>query len=357
MFDFRTLQVFFNNDEPDRKKQPRDPYTKVIRLKMPSAEEAPQPTLLVSTPNGNIKAANISVREYIYFLPYPLPPGTPIPYSTGLPDTNPLNLPAHQFEPTSTLVLTSPKNTFIDIRLFKPINPSDTPLPNKGELARLEWAFAGTSTSRALQPSDAAYSTQKSFLSGTITHSTWTHWLDSRHPVASPYIPLDEGDMYPLTDALTLEHGHAFHPHLNAHKTHEELWRDVEIASTNGADTRICVVLRLQDDGVGVRGVVVRLGQYCQGLLVRDGHVTVERWEWEGEQSEQSELGTHEGEREGKEKAASGVEEVAQWARTARVGDLCLPCTAAFRPEVLVLGGVVKYGDYKWTVEECWEWE
>jgi len=37
--------------------------------------------------------ANISVRDYIYFIPYyPLPPGTPVPYSTNVPHINPLNL-------------------------------------------------------------------------------------------------------------------------------------------------------------------------------------------------------------------------------------------------------------------------
>jgi hypothetical protein len=64
-------------------------------------------------------AANVSVREYIYFLPYPLPPGTKIPYSIHLPHKNPLGLPSCQFEPTKTLVLTSPMRTFLDVRVYK----------------------------------------------------------------------------------------------------------------------------------------------------------------------------------------------------------------------------------------------
>jgi hypothetical protein len=67
----------------------------------------------------NPRSANISIRNYIYFLPYPLPQGTPIPYTLGLPNTNPLNLPPHGFEPTHTLVLTSPGKTFVDIRIFR----------------------------------------------------------------------------------------------------------------------------------------------------------------------------------------------------------------------------------------------
>ena len=113
------------------------------------------PTLVSATHESYISppqaTANISIREYIYFLPYPLPPGTPVPYSIGLPDTNPLNLPSHQFEPTSTLVLTSPMSNFVDIRLFKPFEDDHVnELPNQGERKRLEWAFAGTSESHPI---------------------------------------------------------------------------------------------------------------------------------------------------------------------------------------------------------------
>ncbi|CAO2648135.1 Nn.00g090570.m01.CDS01 [Neocucurbitaria sp. VM-36] len=284
-------------------------------------------------------AANISIREYIYFLPYPLPTGTPIPYSIGLPNNNPLNLPPHQFEPTSTLVLTSPNHTFVDIRLFKPFDTSANTLsPNKGERERLEWAFAGISESRPITDKRSTKTGDEEKHWEGVTHSTWTHWLDSRHSVGDPTIPIDEGDMYPIADDLTLEHGHAFQPLMRAHKTHEEMWRDVAAQSTNSAGTKICVVLRVQADTAGVRGVIIRLGQYCQGIVMQRDYCTVERWEF-----------VDEGKRD--------VEEAARWKRTARVGDQELPCAATFRPEVLAVGGVVKYHDYEWVVEEVWEWK
>jgi hypothetical protein len=98
--------------------------------------------------------ASISVRDYIYFLPYPLPENTPVPYTPGLPDRNPLNYPAQPFEPTSTLVLTSPAKTFVDVRVLKPVRKGEGTegLPNEGgPKERLEWAFAGASRSEVVE--------------------------------------------------------------------------------------------------------------------------------------------------------------------------------------------------------------
>ncbi|XP_014557089.1 hypothetical protein COCVIDRAFT_43877, partial [Bipolaris victoriae FI3] len=292
--------------------------------------------------------SNISKREYIYFLPYPLPPGTEVPYSIHLPEKNPLNLPSHQFEPTNTLVLTSPLRTFVDIRVYKAFTTSTAPTPNsidQGSQQRLEWAFAGTSTSVPIQPSSASDSgTQKPQEDEeweNVTHSTWKHWLDSRYSVGDANIPVDEGDMYPLSEELTLEVGHAYHPALEAVKTHEEMWRDEEIKSTclsaaGKEGKKLCVVLRCRDDAAGVRGVIVRVGQYVQGILMQGDKTTVERWEWAVENE--------------------GVDEMAKWQRTVRIGAAFLPCAVCFRDAVLAVGGKVRYGEFEWVVEEVWGW-
>ncbi|KAH7088074.1 hypothetical protein FB567DRAFT_523635 [Paraphoma chrysanthemicola] len=291
-------------------------------------------TTMPAPPHGT---ANISVREYIYFLPYPLPPHTPVPYSIHLPAKNPLNLPPHQFEPTSTLVLTSPLNTFVDIRLFKPTQPGHSALPTKSERERLEWAFAGTSVSAPIPDPHGGEEPWKD-----VTKSTWTHWLDSRYAVGARDIPVDEGVMYPINDTLTLEHGHAYHPALKAVKTHEEMWRNVPVAAVEN-DKKVCIVLRLQDDNARARGVVVRLGQYVQGLVMVGEYSTVERWEYEGEGRDGGD-GEEQGARDG------------GWERTARVGDLFLPCGVTWREDVLSVGGRIRYKDYEWVVEEAWEW-
>jgi hypothetical protein len=289
---------------------------------------APSSTTTMSSvpPNTNpATTANISVRDYIYFLPYPLPANTPIPYSINLPASNPLNLPTTLFEPTSTLVLTSPLHTFVDLRFLKPLSPIETPLPNAGEPTRLDWGFAGPSVSMPISDPQTQGADEEEWKG--VSHTTWTHWVDSRVPVGKE-AEKDEGDMYPIDGTHTLEVGHGFHPHLRAVKTHEEMWRDEPILSTSPSGTKLCIVLKCHDDESGVRGVVVRLGQYVQGIIGTRERVTTERWEWsEGE-----------------------------WKRTARTGDGMVPCAAVMREEVMSVGGMVGYMGNEWEVEEVWEW-
>jgi hypothetical protein len=284
--------------------------------------------------------ASISIREYIYLMPYPLPKKTPIPYTPNLPGKNPLKLPTALFEPTSTLVLTSSLKTFVDVRFFKPTKPGESPLPEKGERERLEWGFAGSNASHAIADPNAPDGEEGW---DGVTYSKWTQFVDSRFPVGSTDIPIDEGLMYPIDAQRTLEHGHMYHPSAKGVRTHEEMWVDPPVGSTSNDGKKRCVVLRLQNDGVGVRGVVVRLGKWCQGVVkMRNEGVTVERWEWTGPADG---------------KSGSGVEEAEQWHRIARIGDQMLPCAVTFRHEVLKVGGKIKHGNYEWNIEEVWEWE
>jgi hypothetical protein len=220
--------------------------------------------------------------------------------------------------------------------MYKPFHTT-APSSNQGHAQHLEWAFAGTSASRPLTIQQHGKSQKRMAEDAweNLTHSTWTHWVDSRWPVGTKDIPVDEGDMYPIAENLTLEVGHAFHPDLQAVKTHEEMWRDLDTQSTNSVGTRICVVMRCQADEEGVRGVVVRLGSYCQGVLMKGDKCTVERWEWD---------------------ASRTGEEADKWQRTVRVGDMFLPCSVAFRPEIVAVGGKTKFCDFEWVVEEAWEW-
>jgi hypothetical protein len=89
-----------------------------------------------------------------------------------------------------------------------------------------------------------------------------------------------------------------------------------------------------------VRGVVVRLGKWCQGVIkIGDGGTTCERWEWEGAG-----------------KGGNG-EEADQWKRVARIGELMVPCGVAFRHTDLEVGGKIRCGNHDWVAEEVWEWE
>ncbi|KAF1920750.1 hypothetical protein BDU57DRAFT_509188 [Ampelomyces quisqualis] len=293
---------------------------------------APAVTSGAALPAVDPRVANISVREYIYFLPHPLPPGTQIPYSIFLPGHNPQKFPVTTlFEPTRTTVLTSPRSTFIDLRFLKPTTLGQ---PTSG--CNLEWGFAGSS--------------QATQLGGGKSHSVWTHWVDSRVAIGGQ-VPVDEGDMYPINDALTLEHGHAFHPALRRVSGHEEMWRDIPVTITSPtpfttasakkaaakstthvplARHKICMVLR-HSSNIS-RGLIIRLGQFIQGILVKENEVTAERWEW----------------------TVTGG-----WKRTERVGQHFVPCGVAMDREgekELGVGGKVTYKDWVWVVEESWRW-
>ncbi|KAF9697218.1 hypothetical protein EKO04_004681 [Ascochyta lentis] len=310
---------------------------------------APTTTNPPPPPSGS---ANISLREYIYYLPHPLPAGTPTPYTPGLPSKNPLNLPPHPFEPTHTLVLTSPGRSFVDLRYLKPQHAGDSDLPNAGETVRLEWGFAGhSSTTTSSSPPHPEY--------GVANHSTWTHWLDSRHRVGDPQIPVDEGDLYAISPTLTIECGAAFHPHLGRVAGHEEAWRDV-VGSPVGIGTEttglenFSALLRLHDDANGVRGVVLRVGRFCQAIVVLGARVSTERWEYIDHIDDGFTATSTSADFDGAS-TASPARCRTGWTRTARTGDCFLPCAATFRPQTLQLGGTVRYGEFEWVVEEVWE--
>lgn len=185
------------------------------------------------------------------------------------------------------------------------------------ETQRLEWAFAGTSNTELCDVPDG----------GQIAHSIWKHFVDSKHVDADAVV--DEGDMFPQpapNEKRTLEKGRMVNP-INGRPTdYEEVWKDVPLTSTNReGGTIYVVVLVLLDEEHRARGMVVRVGQFCQGVLRVGEGFACERWEWRWEDG---------------------------WTRRARIGDLFLPCGAAMEEGKLRVGGCVKYGEYEWRVIE-----
>lgn len=198
--------------------------------------------------------------------------------------------------------------------------------------SRLDWAFAGTSSTELL-PDPSATGRE-------IVHSTWRHWVDSRYEDAESVV--DEGDMYPRPDGRTLEKGRMINPETGQMTDYEEVWVDVDSTDTTtttsvradghgeaedgGSGRKVCTVLMLEDEEHSARGMVIRVGQFCQGVLrVGDGFC-LERWEWA---------------------ANTG------WKRQVRMGDLFLPCGVTFETDRLRLGGEVKFGEFVWRVVEC----
>lgn len=171
-----------------------------------------------------------------------------------------------------------------------------------------------------------------------VTHSVWQHWIDNEYSVGAPEIPVDEGDMHPMPDGRVLEVGHSFNAALGKMQGYEEMWSDVPIKACFPQQSKFSIVLRLEDVNGGVRGVVVRVGQFCQGIVMKESQVTVERWEFI--------------EQRGKEGEVVG----GKWTRLARIGDSFLPSAVAFELEGLKQGTRVTSGEAHWIVEELAEW-
>ncbi|XP_055310571.1 uncharacterized protein LOC129573684 [Sitodiplosis mosellana] len=170
-------------------------------------------------------------------------------------------LPDVASEPTSTIVLTSPQRQFVDLRILKDENGSI-----EGEnlpFSRLDWAIAGTSSS-----------TTCTIDGKQVSRSQFVHWIDSR--TSTPENATDEGDMYPQPDGTTIEKGHMVNPDTGIVTAYEEVWDDKDVPSTDEA--QVCVVLKYEngDD----KGMVVKLGKYCQGFMKIGEQMSLERWEW-----------------------------------------------------------------------------
>ncbi|KAL8995003.1 MAG: hypothetical protein Q9169_005179 [Polycauliona sp. 2 TL-2023] len=204
-------------------------------------------------------------------------------------------VPGDPSEPTSTLVLTSPRGFYVDIRNFDPPQPSPDPKTFHG---KLQWAFAGTKTSVQEE--------------GKMI-STWHHPIDSLTDDPKP----DVGVMEELDNGDVLEKGEMMDEGTGVVVRYEELWEEVPLLDEIRDEGRRCVVLKTEEvEGAKGAGMAVRCGSFVQGVIKDgEGKVTVERWEW-----------------------VHGVGE-GRYERTVRLGEGELPC------EGLVNGGLAEMGE------------
>ena len=223
------------------------------------------------------------------------------------PSHSPEYFPATPSDRASTLVLTAHSKRFTDLRV---IQEPDSPAGS------LDWGFTGHSV-------------------GTPGHGVWTHDVDSRTAHPEDERP-DEGQTSPHPDmeGVSVERGEMWYPVTGAINAYEELWKDVEVmeVSGEGGGKRVSVVLEVGLDGVGeAKGAVVRVGQFCQGILRVGEEITAERWSWE--------------------------DGAGEWTRTAGVGGGRLPCDATWtKLESVREGDTVECEGLVWTVKEVKFW-
>lgn len=141
--------------------------------------------------------------------------------------------------------------------------------------------------------------------------------------------------MYAQPDGLsTLEKGQMTNPATGKDTEYEEMWFDPP-PKTTGGDKALCVVLVMEDEEKGKKGMFVRLGEWAQ-VFVRDGtgeeDLVAERWEWRDD--------------DGK-----------GWRRRARLGDMGrkLPCEEVLGAVDVKAGGEFHVGDEVWRVVEATE--
>jgi hypothetical protein len=255
-------------------------------------------------------------------------------------------LPDAPSEPTSTQVLTSSQRHFVDIRVA-----TDPPLEGV-DPAHVEWAFAGRSTSKVVDGK---------------TLSQWHHWIDSK--TTKPEEVVDKGEMLP-EDArgLALEKGEMVNPATGRVTEYVEGWRDGEIGvvpvpgeevvrgfheelrgrgvsvdglragsegggdvrSTN-AESKLSIVLQHENAAQKSRGMAIRLGHLCQGVMRVGEDFAYERWEWtQGD----------------------------GWRQTSVLGKLAMPCDVlTVLAEDFTIDATVSYGNEDDLTWQCVEAE
>lgn len=188
----------------------------------------------------------------------------------------------------------------------------------------LEWAFAGKSHTSKEATSDGVTQPQ---------HSVWEHWIDSKSNNPS----VDEGDMWLQPNGDILERGFQSHPFTGTQCEYEELWGDLEVVVVGEEGKRVSVALKVEDDVSSTRGLVVRVGNWCQGILKIGDEITVERWH--------SKLPQH-----------SAKSKLSDWIREMKIGHGALPCEATFNIKDIEEDAFILSNDLQWKVIEKYSW-
>ena len=147
-----------------------------------------------------------------------------------------------------------------------------------------------------------------------LSHTVWDHWIDSR----SDDPDSDEGDMWVQPNGDILEKGKNKDLATGEETEYEELWRDLHVEAFGKKHNRSSLVMRVDQPERNLRGMAIKIGGWCEGMLKAEDWLTVERWEWKPTNGD-SNLASNEG---SKEDGRTHND----WVRTFKVGKSALPC-------------------------------
>lgn len=141
--------------------------------------------------------------------------------------------------------------------------------------------------------------------------------------------------MWPQENGDVLEKGTQKHPETGEETEYEELWTNLEVDVIPEEGGKYSTVLKAEGDGA--RGLFVRVGGWCQGILKAGDDLTIERWRWASQEND-----SHQG--------------PGYWKRIFRIGDGEMPSPTLYKAIGDNADTSTVSGELKWEVIENHRW-
>jgi Protein HRI1 len=173
------------------------------------------------------------------------------------------------YEDADVLVLTAASSKFVDVR-FPLLENHDPEAPLSAYSSF--WAFSGTATTTFPSSNDG-------FEMPLAAHCAWQHEIDSHGPEIT-----DEGDMFLLKNGDSMEIGVMENSETKQQTLYKEYWTGPKTQIGVDKEPKYpSVVAEMQQDNINsTRGRIIRVGNYCQGIMEIGQRgaqeVYVERW-------------------------------------------------------------------------------
>lgn len=252
-------------------------------------------------------------------------------------------------EITSTLLITSKSGHYISLGIYA-TDCSGRPSLCNGIFAQasLHWAHAGQVTELQTQECGIGKSCTKKAHSCLLKHLIDS---DARHgecPIVDRLL------MYDRVDGTILTRRRCEDPITLFEYKHQEVWRPLQTARTctpeGSSETVQDIVLVLDQPELQARGMIIRVGHYCQGMIMVQGVLTVERWQFM--LGHFPSIRSLEAQREGilGDYSLPNERTKPMWCRTARMGWEFIPSVATFDARKVRAGDEYKYGKLVWKV-------